>query len=98
MADFGLEVTNLHISARGTLTIETARAFAIEVVEAIGMTCSHDAEVFDYPAKDGVYIGFVLIQPLIESYVVIDYWANHQAFYMNITSCKGIKEELIGLG
>jgi len=97
---FGEEVTYLCLTAKGEMTIETAKQFAVEVVEAVGMRCSHPPHVSDYlpedyPSEDGQYIGFVLHQPLIESFCDIDYWANHKGFYLFISSCKDFDSVVI---
>lgn len=81
-------MTTVGISVRGVLSIEDARKFAIECVEAIGMQISHPAQLTEYPPLNGEDIGFLLLQPLIESYVILDVWTNLGGFYMGVTSCK----------
>lgn len=76
------------MAVRGVLTLESAQKFAIEVVDAIGMKVSHPAVPVEYAEHEGKDIGFLLLQPLIESYVVIDYWTCHEGFYLGVVSCK----------
>jgi len=85
---FGTEITMLGVSVRGELSIEDARAFAIECVNCIGMQISHPAHVVEYPLHNGENIGFMLLQPLIESYVILDVWTNLKGFYLGVASCK----------
>lgn len=86
--EFGTAVTTVSIAVRGELNIEDAKRFAVECVEAIGMQISHPPHVVEYPEHNGQNIGFMVFQPLIESYVVIDVWTNHKGFYVGATSCK----------
>jgi len=86
--EFGSVVTTVSMSVRGALSIEDARKFAIECVEAIGMHVSHPAHVVEYPLHEGKDIGFLLLQPLIESYIMLDVWTNLGGFYIGAVSCK----------
>lgn len=86
--EFGKEVTMVGFSVRGNLNEDAARKFAIECVETMGMKCSHPAVVIVYPLHEGKDIGFMLLQPLIESYVILDVWTNHGGFYLGAVSCK----------
>lgn len=76
------------LSVKGDLTIDQAKKFALDCVKAIGMQISHPEHVVVYPPRDGQDIGFLLLQPLIESYVMIDYWTCHGGFYLGVVSCK----------
>lgn len=87
MDKFGSEVTMVGLSVRGILSVEDARRFAVECVAAIGMTLSHPAHLVEYPPRDGEDIGFLLLQPLIESYVILDVWTNLGGFYLGVASC-----------
>lgn len=87
--ELGMEVTTVGISVRGVFdSVEDAGDFAIECVAAIGMKISHPKQVMIYPPHNGQDIGFLLLQPLIESYVIIDYWTNLKGFYLGVVSCK----------
>lgn len=76
------------VSVRGVLSVEDAARFAEECVATIGMKISHPNVVTTYPPKDGEDIGFLLLQPLIESYIMLDVWTNLGGFYLAVTSCK----------
>lgn len=76
------------ISVKGALSVEDAKKFAVECVESIGMRVSHPPLVVQYPPLNGEDIGFLLLQPLIESYVILDVWTNLGGFYLGVTSCK----------
>jgi hypothetical protein len=86
--DFGKEVTMVGLAVRGVLSVGDAARFAEECVAAIGMQVSHPNQVTVYPPRDGKDIGFLLLQPLIESYVIVDYWTCHEGFYLGVVSCK----------
>lgn len=86
--EFGKEVSMVGLSVRGVLSVDDARKFATECVAAMGMQISHEATVVQYDPLNGEDIGFLLLQPLIESYVILDVWPCLGGFYINAVSCK----------
>lgn len=68
-----------------------------DVVKAIGMnTEGMHASVYQYPAFGKGGTGYTYIQPITESFICVDAWAEHDIAYLFISSCREIEDiELI---
>lgn len=96
MNDFGKHVVVSGMAVTGEISrhhgesIPVMIELAQEIVKTIGMTVSHPAEVTDYPPDPlcNVSPGFMIYQPLYESFVVLDVWPPHQCIYIHVASCK----------
>ncbi len=69
---------------------------AQSLVDVIGMNCSHPPQVADYePGEDGVSPGFIVTQPIYESFLSLDVWPPLNALYVHVVSCKEFELEPI---
>lgn len=86
---FGTHIYTRGVVLRGKLTIPQWRKFIKTCIELIGMTPFGEAAVWEYPEPKGEGPqGFVIVQPLTESYLALDVWPVHDCAYLFITSCK----------
>lgn len=100
MSTFGTKVQVAGLLVAGEISrlhdesIPATIKLAEDIVEAIGMNCSHPAQVADYPPNaDGVSPGFIVTQPIYESAVMIDVWPPLQLMYVHVVSCKDFTVE-----
>jgi hypothetical protein len=91
--EFGDEITVVGFSVRGEL--DTYRSFdlAAAIVEAIGMQCSHSPTLTLYPLVEGLSLGFIVQQCIVESFVTLDVWPGRNGAYVHIASCKDFSPE-----
>jgi hypothetical protein len=76
------------------LNIDTCKYLVDEIIHKIGMNKAHEGVVFDYPF-DGKGDGFIFIQPIIESFISVDYWDHLKGGYLAVTSCKPFDPTII---
>lgn len=101
--DFGRKVTVAGLAVTGDISllhdssIPTIIKLAEEIVACIGMHTSHPAQITDYPVdpETGVSPGFLILQPIYESAVLIDVWPPLSAAYIHVVSCKSFAVEPI---
>ena len=87
--DFGDEITTCGFGVHGRLTEEAAILLAIDIVDAIGMTCSHPPTITRYEPKNGQpSLGYIVQQCIVESFITLDVWPERQGLYIHIASCK----------
>lgn len=63
------------------------RALVDSIVKEIEMSKAHEPIFFDYPF-DGKGDGFIYMQPIIESFISMDYWDSLRGGYLMVSSCK----------
>ena len=77
------------IVLRGRMTISRWRKFLIDAAQAMGMTPAAEAACWVYPTADGKGgRGITLCQPMVESFLALDVWTEHDGAYLFIASCK----------
>lgn len=72
----------------GELTPERWLDFLTEIAPAIGMTPVYKPAVWTYPCGDKGGVGQTLVQPITESFIVLDTWPDHKGAYLFVCSCK----------
>ena len=87
---FGDESFCKGVSFHGPSDPKDIEALILKVIEAIGMKPIFETTVYTW-TEDG--IGFISIQPLYESCVVVDYWPCHNGGYLYVMSCKDFNSD-----
>lgn len=90
MRKFGDESFCKGVSFHGPSSPEDIERLILLVIKAIGMTPIFESKVYTWTEDN---IGFISIQPLYESCVVVDYWPCHNGGYMYVVSCKDFDSE-----
>ncbi len=94
--EFGDEITTCGFGVRGTIYEADALELAVDIVTAIGMTCSHAPTVTRYAPKDGKpSLGYIVQQCIVESFIVLDVWPERNGLYIHVASCKDFEPALI---
>lgn len=87
--NFGTRIYTRGIVLKGLLPVEQWLEFIAACVRAVGMTAFGEPAVWQYPEPEGDGPqGFVIVQPLTESFLALDVWPVHRCAYLFITSCK----------
>lgn len=73
---------------RGSLDEEGWRRFLVKCAEALGMSPSGEARVWDYPIAGKGGEGMTIVQPITESFLALDTWSDHDGAYLFICSCR----------
>lgn len=87
-AGFGLRVQTFGLALIGALTEDDWLAFVAQAASAIGMTPAYEAQTWHFPVEDRGGKGLMVVQPITESFVVVDTWPDHDGAYLHIVSCK----------
>lgn len=82
-SSFGKEIFILGASLSGRILAAEWEGFLPELYLATGIRPSHASQTFDYGT-----IGYIHIQPIISSFIVLDVWPDHEGAYLHICSCK----------
>lgn len=89
MSDLGRKMHSCGIVLKGFLSEDSWKAVIHACVDAIGMTTSGDAAIWRYPTEGGDGgVGITICQPLVESFIVLDVWTDHDGAYLFICSCR----------
>jgi hypothetical protein len=73
----------------GALTSENWKGLLTTVIGAMKMTkVTDEPVVFDYPVDGKGGTGQTMMQPITESFVVLDTWPDHDGAYLFIASCR----------
>lgn len=75
-------------TVRGNLNEAAWRRLLLAVVDALKMCPAYEPMTYDYPLDGKGGVGFTVIQPITESFVVVDTWPNHGGAYLVVASCK----------
>jgi hypothetical protein len=87
--EFGDEITTCGFGVHGVISATDALELAKDIVDAIGMTCSHPPTVTLYEPKDGKpSLGYIVQQCIVESFITLDVWPERHGLYIHIASCK----------
>lgn len=63
--------------------------FTSELVKVLGMEEAHDPKTYRYPTSGGAGgDGVTHIQPITDSFIVVDTWNLHSGAYLHVCSCK----------
>jgi len=76
---------------RGRLPEREWKRFLTACVAAIGMTPFAEPVVWRYPQDEKYAGGLIFVQPIMESFVALDTWPNHDGAYLFIASCREFK-------
>jgi len=74
--------------AKGTLNEGRAFVFAREIIEAAGMTPARQGRIDPYPYLGHGGIGWTGYFPLVESYLMIDVYADYDYTEILLSTCK----------
>ena len=77
-----------NVVLRGRLSDDAWRAFLVDCVSAMGMTTAGDPAVYRYPLDGKGGTGLTIMQPITESFLVVDTWPDHDGAYLHVSSCK----------
>ena len=85
----GRRMYTQNIVLRGRLDADEWKAFLSECIAAMGMISGGDAAAWEYPTPDGRGgRGITVVQPMTESFIVVDAWPDHDGAYLHISSCR----------
>lgn len=85
MTDFGRHSYVTGLSFTGPTDPKIINNLVLDVIDSINMTPIFDSKVFHW-TEDGV--GFIHVQCLYESCVLVDVWPKHEGGFMLVVSCK----------
>jgi hypothetical protein len=88
--DFGQRMRMQAVTLYGNKTYGQWLAFLTDLVPALGMKQAHEPIAFNYPG-----VGWTIVQPIIESCIVLDLWDKHKAGYLMIMSCGGFRPDVV---
>jgi hypothetical protein len=89
-ADFGQRMRMQAVTLYASKPYGDWMVFLRDLVRALGMRQAHEPVVFNYPG-----IGWTIVQPIIESAIVLDLWDKHKAGYLMIMSCGGFRPDVV---
>lgn len=78
----------LHGASAKLLKPHGWRRFLVEIAFALGMTPIAKAKIWNYPLHGAGGNGSTVIQPISESFLIVDTWRDHAGCYLFICSCK----------
>jgi len=87
MSDLGEKTYFSMASFLFEMDVVTCGNLVDEIIKTIGMEKAHEEAVFHYPFN-GKGDGFIYIQPIIESFISIDYWDHLKGGYLVVCSCR----------
>lgn len=98
-SSFGKSVFILGVSLSGDMSSDLWESILPELYILTGLRPSHSSSIFDYAEKDfGEYLGYIHVQPIITSFIVLDAWPNLGGGYLHICSCKPfVVDDILGL-
>lgn len=73
---------------QGYVPPEKAHLLALKLIAFIGMTPARKHPVDDYPYRGRGGKGYTLFQPLMESYLIMDVYYDHNLTEILISTCK----------
>ena len=88
MPDFGRTMHTQGAVLKGTLSEGQWRTFLLQATFDMEMTPAGEPAVYHYPLDGKGGNGMTLMQPLTESFMVVDTWPDHDGAYLHISSCK----------
>lgn len=87
-SSFGMHIQVFGLALSGVMTEESWIEFLGVLAHDIGMTPAYDSQVWNFPHEDKGGEGVLVVQPIVESFIVADTWPAHTGAYLQITSCK----------
>jgi len=84
----GQRMYSQNVVLRGALLEDQWKEFLARCAAAMGMTPAGEPAVWRYPVDGKGGNGFTIIQPITESFLVVDTWTDHDGAYLHISSCK----------
>ena len=73
----------------GDVTEEQALSHLLDLADLIGMEIGGKPGIWSYPTHYGKGgVGFTILLPIVESYLVVDAWPELSLFYLTIFTCK----------
>lgn len=84
----GMLMHSQSLVLRGRLLDGDWKLFLAKCTEAIGMTPVCEAAVWNYPIEGRGGVGMTAFQPLMESFIALDTWSDHDGAYLFIASCR----------
>ncbi len=88
MPDFGRHMHTQGAVLKGVLSETHWRAFLMRCALDMGMTSAGEPATYRYPMDGKGGNGLTIMQPITESFLVIDTWPDHDGAYLHISSCK----------
>jgi hypothetical protein len=94
--DFGYELGErmfvrgmvLHSALTWMMSAADWRQFLVDATKALGMSPVARTASWKFPLHGAGGTGLTIIQPITESFLVIDTWPDHRGAYLFICSCK----------
>lgn len=87
MIEFGRRMYGQSLVLRGHLSEEGWKAFLIDCAHAMNMNPVGLPAVYHYPVDGKGGTGMTILQPITESFLVIDTWPDFDGAYLRIQSC-----------
>ena len=95
MQELGTQLNVCCLSLKGDSSIDACLALIDKVVDAIGMTKAQDATCYHYPFMNKGGTGTTIVQPITESFLVVDSWVDFDGIYLLVASCKDYDEDVL---
>jgi hypothetical protein len=85
----GTRMFSRGIVLRGRLGAQRWKRFLAVCAEEMGMTPVGDPAVWKYPLHGGAGgNGYTFVQPITDSFLMLDTWPDHDGAYLFICSCR----------
>ena len=88
MPELGRRMYAQNIVLRGCLDESEWLSFLSACAEAMNMSAAGIPGVWRYPVDGKGGTGVTIVQPITESFLVVDTWPDHDGAYMHVASCK----------
>ena len=85
----------LHGTVARYMTEAIWKRFLIDAANGMGMTPAGKAACWRYPLMGKGGVGYTIVQPITESFLVLDTWPDHAGAYLFVCSCKPFEAETL---
>jgi hypothetical protein len=84
MTNLGLQSQTFTAAIKGSINVFSVKNLVDEVITNIEMTKIFEPKIYEWPDD----IGFIYVQPLYESAIMVDGWPRHSGGYIWVCSCR----------
>lgn len=84
----GKRMHSQSFALHGRMDESAWRQFLVDCAEAMAMTPAGAPAIWNYPVDGKGGSGKTILQPITESFLVIDTWPDHDGAYLFVCSCR----------
>lgn len=82
-------------SLAGVLSETNWKDFLAELTAAIDMNAAGSPAVWQYPLNGAGGTGATIVQPITDSFLIVDTWPDHKGAYLFVCSCRAFDHRTI---